>query len=179
MKYLTSAMAAALAIAPGLSGAPLSVKLNPDTATVVQDNNAFALGLYGQLVQQDGNLFFSPYSISNALAMTYAGARGETATQMAGTLHFALDQERLHAAFGSLRNEIQGAGHNRAYQLQTANRLWGQKDYGFLPDFLKATEDNYDAGLIEVDFVNINAREQAQRPSTPGSRSRPRTRSRI
>jgi serpin B len=133
------------------------------TQQVVQDNNAFALSLYGQLAQQDGNLFFSPYSISNALAMTYAGARGETATQMAGTLHFALDQERLHAAFGSLRNEIQGAGHNRAYQLQTANRLWGQKDYGFLPDFLKATEDNYDAGLIEVDFININAREQARK----------------
>jgi serpin B len=126
----------------------------PDVAGVVRDGNNFALDLYGQLAKQDGNLFFSPYSISNALAMTSAGARGETATQMAETLHFALDQERLHLSFGALRTQIAGTDEQRNYQLQTANRLWGQQDYGFLPDFLWTTESNYDADLKQVDFIN-------------------------
>jgi serpin B len=93
--------------------------------------------------------------------MTYAGARGETAAQMAGTLHFGLPPERLHPAFGGLVQQINGAGGKRKYQLRTANRLWGQKDYGFLPDFLKLTEANYGAGLKEVDF--IKATEQARK----------------
>src|SRR5437763_995916 len=81
--------------------------------------------------------------------------------QMAGTLHFGLPPERLHPAFGGLVKEINGAGGKRKYRLQTANRLWGQKDYGFLPDFLKLTEANYGAGLKEVDF--IKASEQARK----------------
>ena len=59
-------------------------------------NSAFAFDLYRTLSSEDGNLFFSPYSISQALAMTYAGARGETERQMADTLHFALPQDALH-----------------------------------------------------------------------------------
>jgi serpin B len=161
MKHLTIALAAGLALAPGLTDAqPPPTKLDPDAARVVKDSNTFALDLYGQLALQDGNLFFSPYSISNALAMTYAGARGETAKQIATTLHFTLEQKRLHPAFGSLRKVTQGAGQERKvqpkYQLLTANRLWGQKDYGFLPDFLKSTENHYGAGLKEVDFENAS-----------------------
>ena len=129
-------------------------ELGPDVAGIVRNCNILALDLYDQLAEQDGNLFFSPYSISNALAMTYAGARGETETQMAETLHFALDQERLHPAFGTLRKQIEGGNEKRNYQLQIANRLWGQQDYGFLPEFLWTIERNYDADLKQVDFVN-------------------------
>ena len=155
MKHSTAAPAAGLVLAAGLINAqPPQAKLGPDAAMVVQDSNTFALDLYGRLAQQDGNLFFSPYSISNALAMTYAGARGETATQMAKTMHFSLEQKRLHPAFGTLRKAIQGADPERKYELQIANRLWGQKDYRFLPDFLDTTEKNYGAGLKEVDFIN-------------------------
>jgi serpin B len=68
-------------------------------AEVVRGNNRFALELYGELRRGRGNLFCSPFSISTALAMTYAGARGETAEQMAGTLHFPLPPSGLHAAF--------------------------------------------------------------------------------
>ena len=66
--------------------------------TLISGNNAFALDLYAKLREQEGNLFFSPYSISTALAMTYAGARGNTENQMAEVLHFDLPQEELHPA---------------------------------------------------------------------------------
>jgi serpin B len=92
--------------------------------------------------------------------MTYAGARGQTADQMQKTLHFALGQERLHPAFHELIGQLGGAGQARKYQLTVANRLWGQKDYGFLPEFVQLSEARYGAGLKEVDF--IQAREEAR-----------------
>src|SRR5437867_4508348 len=73
-----------------------------DLKALVQGNNAFAFDLYARLSEKPGNVVFSPYSISTALGMTYAGARGETAAQMAKVLHFSLGQERLHPAFGEL-----------------------------------------------------------------------------
>ena len=72
-----------------------------DVPAVAKDDNQFALDLYAKLRGEDGNLFFSPYSIETALGMTYAGARGETAEQMAKTLHFTLPNDRQHAAFGT------------------------------------------------------------------------------
>ena len=75
-------------------------------AALVRGNNAFALDLYAQLRQGDGNRFFSPLSISTALAMTYAGAEGETALEMAKVLHFDLPADQLHAAFHQLIAEL-------------------------------------------------------------------------
>jgi serpin B len=75
---------------------------------LVAGNNRFAFGLYQTLADEGGNLFFSPFSISAALAMTYAGARGETEQQMAHTLHFTLPQERLHPAFNALDAALVG-----------------------------------------------------------------------
>jgi serpin B len=124
-----------------------------DRAALVKDNTAFALDLYGKLREREGNLFLSPYSISTALGMTYAGARGETAEQMAKKLHFTLEPDRLHPAFAALVQEVNGEGKKRGYQLSTANALWGQKGYGFKEDFLKLTRDNYGAGLNEVDYM--------------------------
>src|SRR5579862_8766655 len=103
-------------------------------AEVVRSNNAFAAELYGQLKSQPGNLFFSPESISTALAMTYAGARGETATEMAKVLHFTLPPDKLHPAMGGLLQGL-NAVHD-GYQLKVANALWGQQGYNFLDDFL-------------------------------------------
>ncbi len=125
----------------------------PDVATLVQGNSEFAASLYQRLAEKDGNLFFSPYSISNALAMTHAGARGNTAREMKATLHFNLDDERLHPAFANLIAQLHGEGKPRPFQLTVANRLWGQKEYGFMPAFLKIGQDHYHAGLEEVDFV--------------------------
>jgi serine protease inhibitor len=161
-RWLPPALLPGLLLAAGLpAAAQRPGKVNPETAAVVRGDTAFALDLYRQLAKADGNLFLSPYSISTALGMTYAGARGDTAEQMARTLHFPFGQDRLHPAYHGLIREVNGAGRPRKYQLQTANRLWGQKGYGFLPDFLKVVEANYGAGLKEVDFAG--ATEQARK----------------
>ncbi|MGB9672733.1 MAG: serpin family protein [Anaerolineales bacterium] len=131
-----------------------------DVENLVASNNAFASDLYQNLIQEkDGNVFFSPYSISLALAMTYAAARGETATQMARTLHFDLAQERLHPAFNdldlyfaSLGKGAQGSDH-QGFRLHIVNALWGQKDFQFLQDFLDLLAQNYGAGIRLLDFA--------------------------
>lgn len=129
-------------------------KHGPDVPALVQGNSDFGLALYQRLADNDGNLFFSPYSISNALAMTYAGARGNTAVQMKDVLRFPLDDDRLHPAFANLIAQLHGNGEARPFQLTVANRLWGQRDYGFLPPFLKIGRDFYDGGLQEVNFID-------------------------
>jgi len=123
-----------------------------DKAAVVKGDNQFALELYAKLREQEGNLFFSPYSISTALAMTYAGARNKTAEEMAKTLHFTLDNERLHPAFAAVMKDLNGDGKERPFQLLAANALWAQKDYAFRDDFLKLAKANYDANAALVDF---------------------------
>jgi serpin B len=150
-----------------LSSAPVTLHVkrgdDADVATVARSNREFALDLYGQLKGQDGNLFFSPYSISTALAMTRAGARGETAAQMDRTLHFTLAPDKLHPAFAGLIRQVNGdPGDDKpVYQLSTANALWGQKGFSFKPDFLKVVKDNYGGGLNNVDFAGDA--EQARR----------------
>jgi serpin B len=131
-----------------------------DVAAAVRGNTQAALDLYARLRDRDGNLFFAPYSLSAALAMTYAGARGETAEQMARALHFTLPPGRPHPAFGELVKELGGSvpfltrltGPKRGYRLSTANALWGQRGYRFEADFLRLTRDHYGAGLGVVDF---------------------------
>jgi len=124
-----------------------------DVAKVAGGCNRFAFDLYAHLLRQEGNLFLSPYSISTALAMTYAGARGETADQMAQALSLPASGVAVHGAYGALRNNLNTAGAGGAFELAVANRLWGQKGYEFLPDFLALVEKNYGAGIEQVDFV--------------------------
>jgi serpin B len=128
-----------------------------NVAAVVRGDNEFAFDLYARLRENQGNLFFSPSSISTALAMTYAGARGETAAEMARALHFTLPPEALHAGFEALLKEQNT--DKAGYKLRVANALWGQQGYGFAPDFLKLTQTHYGAGLYEVNFA---AAEQAR-----------------
>lgn len=132
---------------------PAQVKNTSDIKTVVEGNNLFALDLYGQLKQAEGNLFFSPCSISTALAMTYAGARGNTEEQMAHTLHFPLDQRQTtHPAFADLQSELNAIQEKGDIDLSMANALWVQKDYIFLKEFLGLIEKHYGATLHSVDF---------------------------
>jgi serpin B len=121
-----------------------------DRTAVTEGNNAFAVALYGQLRHQSGNLFFSPESISTALAMAYAGARASTASEMAKTLHFTLPPGKLHPAMGALLRDLNAA--HEGYQLNVANALWAQQGYTFLDDFLSLLKTDYDAGLNQVDF---------------------------
>ena len=122
-----------------------------DLQAVANANNAFALDFYRAVHSQPGNLFYSPYSLSLALAMTYAGARGETAAQMAHTLHFSLPPERLHPAIDALDLQLQDPG--QPMLLTVANSLWGQKGQVFQPAFLDTLAQNYGAGLRLADFA--------------------------
>ena len=121
-----------------------------DQAQAVNGSNAFAIDLYAQLRRQPGNLFFSPESISTAFAMTYAGARGETATQMATVFHFTLPSNRLHPAMGALLAAMNA--EHKDYELHVADALWGQQDEGFRENFLGLLRSDYGAGLRQVDF---------------------------
>jgi len=126
-----------------------------DTPALVAGNTAFALDLYARLKNAEGNLFFSPYSISTCLAMTYAGARGSTATQMARTLHFNTNhtnQNQLAASFGALQRQFSDAEKKKGLELNIANGLWAQKDHPFLPAFLEVATKAYQANLQQTDF---------------------------
>jgi serpin B len=130
-----------------------------DLTVLVEGNDIFAFNAY-QTLKDDNNLFFSPYSISLALAMTYAGARGDTEQQMADTLHFNLPQERLHPTFNSLDLELSRRGQGakgkdeEGFRLNIVNAIWGQEGFTFLQDFLDILAQNYGAGIRLLDFKN-------------------------
>jgi serine protease inhibitor len=126
------------------------VQVKADKIEVVKGNTEFAFDLYGRLRGRQGNLFLSPYSISTALAMSTSGAREQTLDQMAKTLHFPVDQVRLHPAFGAL---VQETKNGKGYQLNVANALWCQIDHPFRDDFLSLNETYYNARPIGVDFA--------------------------
>lgn len=126
---------------------------------IVVGGNKFALALYDKLRNQEGNLFFSPYSVSTAFAMAYAGARGQTQVQMGNVLCFSAtsgdaNEGQFHSAFGQIIKGLNARGAKGAYELTVANALWGQKGHSFLKEYPALVETNYDGGLNEVDFVN-------------------------
>jgi len=130
-----------------------------DVAAVVAGNSAFAFQLYQQLKSKDGNLFYSPHSISIALAMAYAGASSQTEQQMADTLQYTLSQDRLHPAFNSIDIALSQRGQgaqgkdSKGFRLNVVNAIWGQKDYSFQPSYLDILAQNYGAGLRILDFI--------------------------
>jgi serpin B len=125
---------------------------NTPTARLADANNRFALDLYQQTRDIPGNLAVSPYSIFSALAMTYAGARGQTETEVARVLHLPFGQDSTHAAASTLRTALLEAGSAAGCTLSVANRLWGQKDFSYLEAFLKTTRELYGAEAQALDF---------------------------
>ncbi len=129
-----------------------------DLKTLVDGNNAFGLDLYQTLRSQDGNLILSPFSVSLALAMTYAGARGETETQMADVLNFG-PQDQVHNTFNALDLALEESPivldkDQEPMQLSIANSVWAEQTFTFLPDFLDTLSVNYGAGILLMDFIN-------------------------
>lgn len=132
-----------------------------DRSELAEGNRAFAFDLYAALAGDDGNLFLSPYSISSALAMTYAGARGDTEAEMAATLHFTLPQAALHPALNQLDLELESRADaapppslpdGLPPRLEITNAIWGQQGYAFEPVFLDTLAASYGAGLRTLDF---------------------------
>jgi serpin B len=182
---------------PGAGGEPIQAEVvrsekdrvtSPDVDQaeldeLVAGNSAFAFDLFQAVRESNTNLFYSPYSISAALAMTYAGARGDTEVQMGNTLHFSLAQERLHPAFNFLdlelasRSELPEGWEGEGPTLNIANSIWGQIGYSFLSDFLDVLAENYGAGLRLLNFMN--APENRALSSTTGSATRHKVRSKT
>ena len=123
------------------------------TSQLAVANAKFALVLYNkQAAPAASNIFISPLSISIALSMTFLGARTNTKKQMADVLHFGeLEDEKLHAAFKEIRESMNAPG--QPFKLFIANRLFGEKSYQFLEEYLTASDKHYGAKLQPVDFV--------------------------
>lgn len=142
-----------------------AIKQQDDTARhvceIVDGSNQFALDLYQQLRTDQGNLFYSPFSISTALAMTSAGAAGDTAAEFAKTLHFQLPQDQLHEGIKVMQTFATMPDNSTGIRLDLANRLWGQESYEFLPAFLQVTRDCYGAELARLDFAHAEDTSKA------------------
>jgi serpin B len=130
----------------------IPAELQADVDAIVRGNTGFAVDFYSRFRAEPGNIFMSPYSISTALAMTYAGAAGVTADEMARALHFDPQQARFHEAYGAVLESLNRGTSESGYRLDIANRLWGDRSLRALPSFLDVTREHYDAGFAAADF---------------------------
>ena len=124
---------------------------------MVNSNTLFAFDLYKNLKTSGDNLFFSPYSISEAIAMVYGGARNETSIQMANALRFTLPDSIVHAGFDSLdRSLARSAAMEGSYTLNNANSIWMQESFSIQKSYLDLLAAFYNTGLYTVDFINAH-----------------------
>ena len=129
---------------------------------VVEGNNKFAFQLFHQVQgSTTGNQFYSPFSISTALAMVYGGARNETALQMSQTLNFPLN-DKFHGEYKHLLGKLHD-GADGKIKLNIANGLWAQKDFKFLDSYFNLVKQNYNSELKNVDFKDNAEREATRR----------------
>lgn len=123
---------------------------------VVEANNRFAFDLYSQLANDPeyagSNLFFSPFSISSALAVTYEGARGSTSDEIRSVFHYPENTSLLRQGYSHIIADINS--HNARYTLLTANALWAEKTYPFLPGYITTARTYYSANTTNLDFIN-------------------------
>lgn len=135
------------------AGSKSSAASPSNTTEIVTANTGFALDLYQRERTRPGNLFFSPYSISTCLGMAYAGARGQTATEMAHVLHFNLPQAQMAPGFADLVQQMQADRETKAFTLDIANSLWCQEGFPFIPSFLQLARNDFGAEARQVDFA--------------------------
>jgi serpin B len=151
----------------GVAVFPLASALADDLSIAANSMNALGIDLLARVAKPNENALLSPYSIQSALAMTYAGAAGETKTEMAKVLHYPTDEAALHQSFAAFNREMAEAavrsrkvvqesneegGPSEPITLEVANRLYGQSGYDFRSTFLSLTKDTYGAPFQPVDF---------------------------
>ncbi len=145
-RYIQAATAVCLVL---MAAAPAT---NPKK--IAKANNAFAFDLYHEITKkEEGNVFFSPFSISTALAMTYAGANGGNATEMASAMHFEANTPDFHLAYGEYLSALEKNAKGNI-QLRIANRLWGEEKYTLVQDFVDLNKTAYNSPLQKMDFKN-------------------------
>ena len=121
---------------------------------VVEANNRFALDLYSELASEKPgeNLFFSPWSISSALAISYEGARGSNADEIRSVFHFPGDDMTRWNGFSEIIAGLNSG--NSGYVLENANALWAEETYPFLPSYITTVERYYSGRATNLDFLN-------------------------
>lgn len=124
-----------------------------DYSRAVESINRFAFDLYTHFQQEEGNLFLSPMSIATALAMTYAGADGETATEMADVLHVG-SEPGIHGSFRALLESLDPTDDTRPFDLDVANALWPQQGFPFREEFLQLIEAQYGGDAQSLDYAS-------------------------
>lgn len=124
--------------------------------------NAFAFSLYQQLRENEGNVFFSPFSLSTALTMAYVGSAGTTEQALHSGLHLPGDRENALASMSELARRFQADQEDRPFELRIANSLWGQTGYPFHEDFLRILKDRFGSPLREVDYIQASREATAQ-----------------
>lgn len=134
--------------APALSAAPAASAV---PSAVTDGNVAFARDVYRDLAKSSPDLFLSPASLSTALAMTWGGARGKTATELANALHFTLPAAKEHEAYSALLARLSSTAPDSP-KLTIANRLFANKAFPFEPAFVSLTRDRYAAPVEPLDF---------------------------
>ena len=133
---------------------PLCADLSSDVNQLNQDHTQFAFSLYPTIDSVDTNLVFSPYSISNCLAMVYLGARGDTESQMQKALHLNIDRKNIAKTSFALNQSLAPLQNdNKAYKLHTANAIWVDQATFLLTDFRYAIEKQFQARLERINFA--------------------------
>ena len=132
----------------------------PEVEALVQSNTVFAIDLYKKLADRPGNLFFSPFGISTSLAMTSSGARGQTADEMAKTLHLDLAGNKIAPAYKNLIERINRLQRWNRISLLMANGLWCDKSQQLLNPFLDVVHNDYEAEASQLDFKDASRAAQ-------------------
>jgi len=135
----------------GLLFLPFRMVFAQGEAGIVDANNQFAFELYSRYQSKTGNIFFSPFSIFTALAMTYEGARGQTAEEIRSVFHFPKSDSERRDSFLAINNRI-NSGHEQ-FSISTANALWAQEKYPFLEEYFKVIHDYYGGEVRNLDFI--------------------------
>jgi serpin B len=128
------------------------MKESASISAISEANNEFAFSLYRKNGDEEKNIIFSPYSICTALAVTYAGARANTAKEMAQVLWFPEDQASFHPGYKAFTDSILLTGKENGTELKIANALWVQDDYKLRQDFIDLAESCYKAKAENVNF---------------------------
>jgi serine protease inhibitor len=149
----TTLLAVYLLLCTFNSSVPCRAAEKNEARLLAKGNNQFAVDLYKQVSKEKNNMFFSPYSISTALAMTYAGAKGQTEQEMRKTLKFPFGGEQLHKSFGTLIGDLNNRSKSGNYQLNVANRIWIAIGENINKTFKDLVNTNYGAGAERLDFI--------------------------
>lgn len=152
MKSLFRLFTLGLIILTTLSTLNVFAQTNSNVEAVVQGNTEFAIDLYKRIKTEEGNVFFSPYSISTSLALTFGGTREETAKQIADILHFPLEDEKLHSTFAEIQTRLNAIQQEGKIELSIANSLWPHNKHPFLKEYLELARKFYQTEITSVDY---------------------------